>query len=432
MNISQLEQEICTFRKEIESNLKNSWWIREKYIDLGRNNNPIFSIDFTDNVKEPGDDLLDEPLFNSAHPHLKIKLMTRLKYGAGRSYWLMIKKDELITRLDRFLSMYRENYIQPPGNRSITKGIIRPHPRIEGRCFNYQITSPGHKIVGIAPKKCVETLGAISGRVLDKSENPLSGVKVELRLEKTVNEKKDAFIIHRTTNAKGQFWFSKIPLGDNIKGFLKIKEKQIKINMLKLEPFGKIRGKLLDNKMNPRVLNIKFCSPDGEIFKSQTDNYGQFKTASLPAFPYKTYIQGFGIRVNMIYSGDSHISGVIKDKVGKPIKNSQIILKSDGNVIDKKMTGSSGHFIFENLWSGVYTIEIPENRISLKGSGKIQGNIKDVNNAPIESQIIHLIRTSDKKIIDIDRTDKSGNFKFFELEPGSYIIRIPSYKFIKK
>lgn len=431
MEFSLLEQEIYTFRKEIESNPRESWWIREKYIDLGRSNTPMYCLNFRDNIRNPGDDLLDEPLFASSHQHMNIKLMTRFKHGADKPYWFSIKKDELIGRLYRFLSMYKENYVQPPGNRSISEGIIRPHPRIEGRCFNYQITSPGHMVVGVGPKRCAETFGAISGKVLDESKDPISGIQLELRVEKIVNNNQETLIINRNTNDKGQFWFSKIPLGENVKSLLKVKDKLIEVSILKQESFGKVRGKILDNKANPRVLSIELCSPDNEKFGIQTDYYGQFNSPSLPGFPYNISIQGFGIKVEMLYSGDSLISGIIKNEVGEPLLNSQIVLKSNESIIDTKMTSKSGYFSFENLRSSEYTIEIPENWISLKGSGQIHGNIRDINNNPLVSQIIHLVRISDKKIIDLTRTNISGTFKFFELETGSYIIRIPCYEFIK-
>jgi len=328
--------------------------------------------------------------------------------------------------------MYKEDYLQPPGTRSITKGIHRPHPRLTGLCFNYKISSPGRIIIGIGPKKCSETLGAVSGRILDESKNPLNGIQVKLRVVKAEKSEENILILQQKTNNNGEFWFSKVPSGDDLQHFIRIEGKRLRFNFIDQKPFGKIRGKLSDVKLHPLILSINLCSPDGEIFKALADNYGQFITESLPTFPYKLKIEGFELNVDFKYSGDTLISGMIKDVHGNPMKKRRVKLKLKGKQIQKITTDTNGFFTFENLYPGEYTLEIPKIPSYLSGEGTINGNIKNLDNNPIRSQWVHLVSKSDKKVIDFTRTDEHGNFKFIELETGIYIIRVPSYEILIK
>ena len=374
MNFSQLEQEIYTFRKEIDSNPSKNWWIKEKYINLGSNNLPIYIIEFSDKIDVLGDDLLDEPLVASNHPFLHFKSISSLQSEVKRMYWQPVEKIELITRLYRFLSMYKENYLQPPGTRSITKGIHRPHPRLRGLCFTYKISSPGHTIIGIGPKKCSEKLGAVTGRVIDDSKNPLNGIQVILNV---VKAEKSILFFKQETNKNGEFWFSKIPSGYNLQHFICIEGKQSRNIVIDQKPFGKIQGKIYDAKLNPLILSINFCSPDGEIFKALSDHSGQFITEFLPPFSYNLKVEGFEFYLSFNYSGDTLISGIIKDVYNNPVKKRQVKLKSKGKKIQKTTTDINGFFTFENLYPGEYTLEIPNIESYLSGVGTISGIIKN-------------------------------------------------------
>lgn len=159
LDILKLESEIEAFRAEINAKPDVNWWFNEKYVDCGKDTEPYYIIEFSDQIEDCGDELNDEQLFTTAYPYLKIKSMTRERDATTGGYWCPIDSTQLIARLDRFLSMYKQDYVQPPGSRLFVSGSVKAHPKLRDKCFFFQISSQSRRITGKGPNVCAQDSG---------------------------------------------------------------------------------------------------------------------------------------------------------------------------------------------------------------------------------------------------------------------------------
>ena len=64
--------------------------------------------------------------------------------------------------------------------------------------------------------------------------------------------------------------------------------------------------------------------------------------------------------------------------------------------------------------------------------GKISGTISNAEGKPVEAATVQLLRATDKGLVKVAMTDKSGNFSFERIAEGKYIISINAVGFAKK
>jgi hypothetical protein len=283
LNLSRLEREIQAFRQEV--NARDQWFIREKYVDRAQMD-PFYILLFTHQLEDRGDDLMGEPLFATRATALTVKRLTRLPEGTDRSYWRPITRDDLIARLDRFMTMYREDFLQPPGYIGDRQTTSRHHPRFRNKRFLYRIGSPGRSIIGVGSQRFAnrENCGALRGRVVDENGRPLVGAAVEL-----ISETRP---LRRITSEGGLFWFSRVPFGNYN---LSVVGKSCIIRISQ-EEFGNARGTLFNS--NRRILtgeNIEFYAPDEELFEAVSDARGSYSVANLISGPYRVKVAGHQI-----------------------------------------------------------------------------------------------------------------------------------------
>ena len=217
----------------IEISGRPTWRFREKYVDRG-NLDPFYILEFKHNSAAAGDDLMDEPLFITRLPALRVKHLTRDSSGTIGSYWRDIDNTTLLARLDRFMTMYRHDYLQPPGDKGEHGGLHREHDRFAKKRFLYRITSPRKQVIGIG-SQMYAGFGAIIGTVYDEEGKPLPGAIIEL-------ERSDQTLARRT-QAEGEFWFSKAATG---KHSIRVKGRTCTIKIIETLEFGNIKGWLAD------------------------------------------------------------------------------------------------------------------------------------------------------------------------------------------
>jgi hypothetical protein len=308
LGLERLENEIHSFRREVSRGA--TWFFRERYIDRCRLD-PFYILEFKDTAGERGDDTWNEELFQTRYRHLRAVCMTRERTGTDTSYWREIPKNSLIQRLDNFLKMFREDYLQPPGFRG---DIFRPenkHDIFNQKKFLFEIRSPRKSIIGVGPKMYAGLgIGAIRGQVTDENGKSIAGAIVELI---TAKEKKV-----RKTNADGLFWFSKIPPGKYI---VRVSENRCKVQVIREEYFGNAKGWIADQDGRPiEDTEVQLISPDAEIFTGFSNNSGRFMAGPLPPFPYILRIPDHLFSLTKyVYVSDAVIGGVLKSQDGRPV-----------------------------------------------------------------------------------------------------------------
>lgn len=410
LNLPRLEREIQAFRQEV--NARNQWFSREKYVDRGPMD-PFYILLFTRQVEDRGDDLKEEPLFATRKAALSVKHMTRLpgEKNNDRFYWKPIKKEELIARLDRFMTMYREDYLQPPGCRGDLHNPKQQHEKFKERRFLYRIGCGKKELIGIGSKMFAGSplLGAVHGKVTDESGAPLVGVTVELV--------STAGNISRKTQKDGFFWFSRVQPGNYR---VRVKDRVCVVQIIEYEEFGNVRGWIADQEGKPIVgAEVQLYAPDREVFSAWSNASGKFTTGPLPAFPYILSIPGFLFTHQVTVVSDAIIGGILHDEQGKVLAGKTLVLKKDGKEVVQTTTDPKGNFIFTELLGGRYQIELPGCKLYSKEiiGGSIKGKAGDAS-VPMKVELI-----AKEKVVAEERNTAQYDFLFDNVVPGFYRVR---------
>ncbi|MCP5051992.1 MAG: carboxypeptidase regulatory-like domain-containing protein [bacterium] len=406
ISLARLEGEVRAFREEIKRGER--WYIREKYVDRGKASDPFYILQFRDKIEDPGDDLMGEPLFATRSAALKVKRITRQKEGTNGSYWQPIAADELMGRLERFMTMYRDDFLQPPGYYGDMYKPKQEHPRFKEKRFLFRIGSGRREIISVGSKMFAghPLFGALRGQVMDENGASIVGVIVELV--------SDEETISRTTQDEGLFWFSKVQPG---KYNLHIKGRGCEVKDIQYEEFGNVKGWVSDNDNNPVAgAEVQLYAPDREIFSGWSNASGKFTTGPLPAFPYVMSIPGFLFTHQVTVVSDAIIGGILHDEQGKTLAGRTLILKQGDKETARETTDAKGNFMFSELLGGRYQIELPGTRLYSKeiAGGTIKGKIHDAS-APMKVQLI----AKEKAVIE-ERITSQYNFLFENVVPGNY------------
>ncbi len=401
LNPTRLESILHNLKIQIKS--KKEWYFREKYVDNGPRD-PHYIIDIIENIPNKGDDLLDEPLFNTQKPEYKIKHLTRSGSEKKYPYWVKVNNQLLSKRVDRFRKMYFEDYLQPPGYKGDDKKMKTPHDCMEKRRFLYRISLQNKKNVGIGSKMFAELSGgAIKGTLYTGQNSPANDVEIELKsLNGTWKTK---------SLANGFFCFSRVPAG---KMSLSISSNDCHIKNQSFEPFGRIRGTIRGTEPKDE---IRFVAPDKEIFRGHPNEQGSFEYYPMPALSYTLQVPGYTFSVSFHFEKDNSVlGGILKHISGRSMKNQEVLLKQGTSLIAKKNTGEMSEFRFDNLKAGTYSLEIPGFIIKEKklSPSSISGKIKGLTQ-PITLKLIC-------KDAVIAETKTTESFSFENLIPGKYAV----------
>lgn len=408
LSLAALESQIQGYRREVAA--ARTWYFREKYIDCGPRD-PFYILEFRSSVQDPGDDTLDEELFQTRKPGFRFVSMTRSKSG-GYAYWQQIDSVRLLGRLDNFLTMFREDYLQPPGTKADRNDSLSKHEIFRGKRFLFEIRSPRKSITGIGPKKYAGLgIGAIRGKLSDETGAPLAGAIVEIVAGQQT--------ISRITDSGGLFWFSRVPPG---RYALRVKDKPgCQVRIVAEEYFGNVRGWLTDDSGNPlENAEIKLIAPDAEEFTGWSSASGKFVTGPLPAFPYILRIPGHLFTVERtVYVDDAVIGGVLRTQAGDPHAGQTVVLKQNGTEVKSTTTDPRGDFRFAELPAGRYQLEVPGEKIYFRQipGGTVQGTIQDAS-APVK---VELIAEGGSALTE--KTTRDRTFSFDNVVPGRYWLR---------
>lgn len=356
LTLAALESRLQDYRREVAAT--GTWYFREKYIDRGPSD-PFYILDFRSSVEDPGDDTLDEELFRTRAPALRVVSMTRSRSASDYAYWQRIDPGRLIARLDNFLSMFRGDYLQPPGTRADRGDSRSSHEILRGRRFLFEIRSPRQTITGVGPKMYAgQGLGAVRGSLTDETGAPLAGAVVEI----VAGQQR----ISRTTDSEGLFWFSRVPPG---RYALRVRDRQsAQVRIVAEEYFGNVRGWLTDGPGNPlENAEVKLIAPDAEEFAGWSDASGRFVTGPLPAFSYLLRIPGRLCTLERTeYLNDASVGGVLLSQAGDPLGGQVVVLKQAGVEVKRTDTDPLGNFRFAELPAGRYQLEVPGHQVGFR------------------------------------------------------------------
>lgn len=369
LTMERVEAEIHRYRREAAR--QESWFFRERYIDRCRLD-PFYILEFRSQVEDRGDDLFNEELLQTRYQHLRAVCMTRER-GAqgGYSYWRPINKAGLLQRLENFLTMFREDYLQPPGQKGDLYSPNLQHEIFREKRFLYEIRSPRRQMVGVGPKKYAGLgIGAIRGQVTNESGEAMAGAIVELILAASPSFAQsappgggDATTIARRCDASGLFWFSKVPPGSHrirVRG-----QARCMVTVTSQEWFGNVKGWITDGEGNPvEDADLNLIAPDAEVFPAFSNASGKFTTGPLPAFPYILRIPDHLFQVRQsVYVSDAVIGGVLRAGDGALLAGRRVVLKRSDTPVGEFHTDNEGRFLFHGLLAGRYTIEVQGERI---------------------------------------------------------------------
>lgn len=414
INLARLENEIQGFRREAAAS--NAWYFRERYIDRCRLD-PFYILEFKDRVEEQGDDLFDEELFQTSSAPLRVVCMTRGRSGSDYSYWQQTDRSYLIERLDNFLTMFREDYLQPPGAKGELYNSRNRHEIFREKRFLFEVRSPRKGIIGTGPKKFAGLgIGAVRGQVTDENGAALAGAVVELIAGSET--------LARRTDENGLFWFSRVPPGRHR---IRVRGAQsCLVQVIEQEWFGNVKGWLADQDGNPvENAEAKLIAPDAEEFPGWSNASGKFTTGPLPAFPYILRIPDHLFTVEKtVYVSDAVIGGVLKAQNGNVMPGQRVVLKQNGQVVKEATTDNQGRFLFDGLLAGRYRIEVPGIRIFMRRAapGAIKGRIRSIS----ETMMLELI--AENRSVYKERTALDGRFNFEQIGPKLFNLNTQKYR----
>ncbi|MBC6400867.1 MAG: carboxypeptidase regulatory-like domain-containing protein [Ekhidna sp.] len=175
----------------------------------------------------------------------------------------------------------------------------------------------------------------------------------------------------RKTKDGGLFWFSSVPTG---KWKVIVKDHSCTLQVIRRDEFGNIKGWLTNQDGYPvEYADLKFRAPDGKVFKAASDESGKFSTGPLPAYP----------------APDT------------PLSNYPYLM----DVPDFLFTISKSVFVKDAIISGILKTK--------------EGQVLTGKTVILKRKGNELTRTT---------TDTYGNFRFFELEGGTYDLEVPDEK----
>jgi hypothetical protein len=409
LDLPLLEGHLQELRREAAQ--ASTWYCRERYIDRGALE-PFYILEFRSAPEDRGDDTLDEELFQTARPGLRFVSMTRAKSGSGHAYWQELGRNELIERLDRFLIMFREDYLQPPGARGELHAPRLKHELFPERRFLFELRSPNKRITGVGPKKYAgQGIGAIRGRVLDETGVPLAGALVELLIGPTT--------LCRETDAGGIFWFSRVPPG---KRSLRVRGRQgCQLRITAEESFGNVQGWLLDPDGGPvEHTEVKLIAPDAEEFPAWANASGRFVTGPLPAFPYILRVPEHLLTVQTTLSlSDAALGGVLRTQSGMALPGQTVVLKQNGAEVTRSTTDEQGRFFFHGRQAGRYQLELPGQRFFLRQipGEAVCGTLPDAASSTKVELLVNEVP------LRTERTTRAGDYDFDDVVPGRHRVR---------
>lgn len=407
---ARLERAVAGFRREVAAAPR--WFFREKYVDRGPLD-PFYILDYRAEaeVEDAGDDLMGEPLFATRSRALAVKRITRQRSGKEDGYWQPIAGADLVGRLERFMTMYREDYLQPPGARGDLLSPDQQHPRFEGKRFLFRIGAEGRKLLGVGPKMFagLALAGALRGQVTDEGGTPLVGVTVELITETET--------LSRETRSGGLFWFSRVPPG---RYRVRVRDRASVVQVIEEEEFGNVRGWLADPDGRPvDGTEVQLHAPDGEVFSGWSNASGKLTVGLVPAFKYRLQIPDFLFTTQVSVVSDAVIGGTICDEQGVVLAGETILLKRDGNGVAQALTDDQGNFRFDGLAAGSYQLELPGRQLHSKTGlgGTIEGTVTDTT----EPVAVELVAEGD--VAAEERATEDGKFWFQSVVPGRYQVK---------
>lgn len=275
-----------------------SWHFREVYVDRGQQD-PYYLMDWKPVGDDAGDFVYDQPLFASRAPALKAITLTHDRQGPRRPAWETLTGVEVAGRLDRFMALYRDDKLQPPGTKQGTTGPGEPHAIFNRRRFLFHLRSPATAVAGVGPACFARAEASLSGRVLDAAGSPAGGVVVELVVP--------GGVLRRTTLPDGRFWFSRVPPGVHM---LRLPDWQLRAQRLDQRPYGQVTGTV---KTTSGVAlsgqRIELVAPDGELFETRTDAQGQLRAGPLPPFTYRLRVPPLSFTAQVSYATGGAIPG---------------------------------------------------------------------------------------------------------------------------
>lgn len=409
LNLDRLEREIRAYHREIKT--ADQWYYRESYIDRGILD-PYYMIEFHSEVDDLGDDLYNIPLYQTKRQGFSGICVTRQQPAKEQTYWKQTKNDALIHRLERFMKMFREDYLQPSGAKGDLYSPQNQHDIFEEKRFLYEIRSPRRGIIGVGPKMYAGLgIGAICGQVTDENNQPLADAIVEL----IEGEKTSA----RRTDKQGMFWFAKVLPG---KHRICVRSRNCKVRIIDEEYFGNVKGWLADQDGNPiEDADIYLIAPDAEEFPAITDASGKFTTGPLPAFPYIMRIPAHLFAVEKsIYVNDAMLGGVLKAQDGSILAKQTVILKQQQSTVKETLTDEEGRFLFDGLTAGRYLIEVAGQTIFTRRApaGIVEGRAEKFKQ-PAELWLI-----AEERTIAKERLSREGGFYLSDVPPSRYRLSV--------
>ena len=408
---ARLERAVAGFRREVAAAPR--WFFREKYVDRGPLD-PFYILDYRaeSEVEDAGDDLMGEPLFATAVPGMTVKRMTREPEGHGGSYWRPIEAGDLIYRLDRFLTMYREDYLQPPGYRGGLQEPDNLHPRFEKKKFVYRVGRGDSALVGTGSRMFAgqEPCGAIRGRLVDEAGRSLEGVEVVLT--------SGTQTLRCTSATEGRFWFSRVAPG---KATLGLAGRAAQVQRSVQEEFGNVRGWVANSNGWPlQGVEVTLEAPDGELLRELADASGKLSTRPLPAFPYLLRLPQRRFHIATESRRDAVIGGTLRDSRRKVLAGEPVVLMRRGEVVARVVTDTKGSFRFDNLAGGCYSLQLPGRRISVRRApgAEIRGRIHGL----VEPVWIELFSSTGHAALE--RPTATGKFHISTVLPAIYEVRV--------
>lgn len=417
----KLEQEILFYREEIVRSNSDRWYLREAYYDFGGETDPHYCIIFRSDVDDPGDIVMNAPLLDTNRLDFGYVHLTCFTIAGSMAYWQPVNSDRLIQRLDRFLVMNRENYLQPPGSTGGLHGASNQHPRFDGVRFLYQVGLPSQCITGIGPAVFAGTgpCGALRGQLLGHNQSPLEGVTVEL----VPRQGNNPTVLTRQTGENGFFWFSRVPAGTyNLKVHGQNRVYGVLVLKHDPEPFGMVEGRLYQQDHPLVGVSLHLQAPDGEVFPVLSGADGRFRSASLPAFPYILRIPGFLFTARVSVVSDAVIGGtLVRENNSGVLPGETVVLKQGGSEVSRTATDQYGNFRFHGLCGGRYSIEVPCYRLYARRvtPGSIEGTITAA------SSPVTIVLLAREEVVASIETGRDGSFRFDNLVPGTYGLRSP-------
>lgn len=395
-----------------------SWHFRELYVDRGPQD-PFYLLDWKPVGDDAGDFVFDQPLFGCRAPYLKAITLTHDRQGPNRPAWETLTGLEVSHRLERFMALYRQNKLQPPGTKQgwFTPGA--PHDTFDGRRFLFHLRSHMTAVAGVGPAQFAAGDGAsLCGQVLDIAGQPAGGVVVELVVPGRV--------LRRTTLADGHFWFSRLPPGLHT---LRLPDRLLRARILAQLPHGLATGTVrTSGGVALTGQRIELEAPDGELFQATTDAEGKFSAGRLPPFTYRLRVPPFLFRAQVSHVADGEIAGNLVDEDGQRRAGLVVVLTQEGRELARQTTDTDGRFSFQGLTGGRFQLGVPGCTLYLRSASgaAVQGRLGGAG----ANQVLELVVRG--QVVASQTTDGAGGFHFDNLPAGNYGLRAPGRELARK